>query len=117
MDDIKKPVSGYLSAQHVFGRSIMTRAAKGFYYLKWQLRFQEDLDQIISLTKKQYQDIKAMLMPDPEIIEHEISDRSKTVVYYHKTSPKHYARIKKYLIKNNLLKEHHTYAYRLTARS
>lgn len=116
MDEIKKPVSGYLSSKHVFGKSIMTRAAKGFYYLKWQRRFDEDLDEIISLTRKQYEDIKSLLAPNPDKAEYELSDRSKTVIYYHKSASKYYIRVRRYLTKNNLLKEHHKYAYRLTAR-
>jgi hypothetical protein len=117
MSDVVKPVSGYVSARHTFGRSLIIRGAKGFYYMKWQWSIKDtDVDNIIPLTKLQYDTIKKMLLPYKNKIETPLSDRSLTVHYIHPTSPKNYMQIKRYLLKNKILKEN-VHGYRITARS
>lgn len=118
IDKEVKPVSGYISSKHVFGRSLIVRGAKGFYYLKWQWHFgDESVDNIIPLTKQQYEDIKHMLLPDPVKTEVVLTDKSKAVMFKHAVSSKNYMQIKRYLIKNKILKEKDKHGYRITARS
>jgi hypothetical protein len=112
-----KVVPGYVSSKHIFGRSLIVRAAKGFHYLKWQWSIKDvDVDNIISLTKEQYQKIKSMLLPYTHKEEIPLSDKSNAVHFIHPTSSKNYMQIKRYLVKNKILKENR-HGYRITTRS
>ncbi len=102
--DGKQKRPGFVNSKHVFGRSAIVRNGNQLYYLKWQWTKDKTVDDIIYLTPKQYQHIKKMLISDAEETVHEISDISSEIVYHHATDAKHYMRIKRYLVRNKLLK-------------
>lgn len=100
-------IKGYVFSNHVFGKSKLVRNAQHLYYLHWQMNKKgPNINDIIKLSPKQYQEIKKLLGPVKETHEKIISDRSKAVEYIHETNSKYYMRVKRYLKKNKLEDQH-----------
>lgn len=101
----EKKVHGYAVSKHIFGRNILVRDRRVLYYLKWQWKITSTVNDIIYLSAEQYQAIKKMLLmiKTTKIIVH--TNGVETAQYYHNSASKNYAKIKRYLIKNKLLKE------------
>lgn len=101
-DTKAKRVSGYLNSEHKFGRSSILRFGGKEHYLRWQYK-----DKVIlsmrPITKEHYKHIKSLLLGVKEKAEREISDKANTVVYRHTTDSKTYMRIKRYLVKEELI--------------
>ncbi len=98
------PIAGYISSKHLFGRSELVRQGTT-YYLLWQTSTEHTPNDMITLTTKQYKEIKSML---GESIYQEIkpvTNLSNKLITHHMTDSKIYMRIKRYLKKYNLLKE------------
>lgn len=91
-------MSGYKHAVHVFGRSMMGRLGST-HHLQYQWRNKSTPFDTILLTKKQYKEIKELLGPVVETIK--IPEESIKIT--HETGSKYYMRVKRYLIKNNLI--------------
>lgn len=102
---MNKKVSGYVSSRHIFGRSILGRNGNHMYYLQWQWNNSKTIDDLIILTPKQYNYIKNILLESKKQTIKELTNISNMIIYYHKTSSKSYMRVKRYLIKQRLLKE------------
>lgn len=88
----------------MFGRSHLIRDGTRLYYLKWQWKPTMNVNDMIMLTQKQYTDIKNMLHSIKATEIKEVSPISNSVIYKHGSSSKNYMRVKRYLIKNGLLK-------------
>lgn len=99
-----KKISGYLHSKHCFGRSSLNRYANTNYSLAWQWTKHTDKLAIIKLDSLQYAAIKKLLMP-VGVVEIQEFEGNKGIVYKHLTNSKNYMQIKRYLIKNKILKE------------
>lgn len=111
-------VSGYVMAKHLFGRSAIVRDGQRLYYLKWQWTKGHDIvDDVIYISRDTYERIKKLLLPIRDVSVHDISQHSRGVEYRHETSSKNYMRIKRYLIKNKILKEEKQHGNRFATGS
>lgn len=100
-----KKIPGYVYSKHIFGRSELIRNGNELYYLKWQWNKHKDFSNIITLTAKQYSDIKKLLLKVKKEKVTELSVISNTITYYHSVSSPSYMRVKRYLKKHKLIKE------------
>lgn len=100
-----KHIPGYVVSTHVFGRSELSRQGSNLFYIKWQWNETKTAEDIIVLNKKQYRDIKYLLTAESVSEIESISTISDKLVTVYKTNSKIYMRVKRYLFKNNLLKE------------
>ena len=103
--ETKKPVAGYYCSKHLFGRSALVRNGSKLYYLQWQKDKHKDIDDVIYLTKEQYFAIKALLLEIKTKTVSENSDVSQSATFIHYSTPANYMHVKRYLIKNKLMKE------------
>lgn len=95
---------GYYKSVHKFGRSKLMRVGSS-YQLEWQWKQSNTADDIIILDRKQYDKLKSMLLPSTNIVIQTITEKSDGQEVLHKSSSKNYMQIKRYLIRNKLLKE------------
>lgn len=102
-----KHIPGYVVSTHIFGRSELSRHGSNLFYIKWQWdkNKTKTAEDIIVLNRKQYQDIKHLLTTKTIIKIESVSTISDKLVTVYKTNSKIYMRVKRYLFKNNLLKE------------
>jgi|LGOV01.1.fsa_nt_gb hypothetical protein len=93
---------GYMNAVHVFGRSMMGRLGQT-RHLQWQWRNKSKPLQTISLTKKQYDDIKKLLGPIDSKAVNTLTEYSNSIRIYHTHTAKYYMRVKRYIKKEGLI--------------
>lgn len=94
-------VPGFINSTHIFGRSSIMRHANKMFVLKWQWNKHKGPNDLIFINEAQYYAIKYMLLEGTLI---ESKDAQFQGFYKHKTSPKNYAHIKRYLIKKQILR-------------
>ena len=92
---------GYIHARHVFGRSQLVRNGNQLYYLLWQWSRKKNPHDVIYLSPKTYRVIKEILLP----VKHYQEIPPNSIVYYHASSSKNYAKLKRFFKKNKLIKE------------
>lgn len=92
---------GYIYARHVFGRSQLVRNGNQLYYLLWQWSHKKNPQDVIYLTLKTYKVIKEMLLS----VKHYQEILPNSIVYFHTTNAKTYAKVRRFLKKNKLIKE------------
>ena len=100
-----KHIPGYVVSIHMFGKSALSRHGSNLFYIKWQWDKTKTAEDIIVLNRKQYQDIKHLLTTKSISEIESVSTISDKLVTVYKTNSKIYMRVKRYLFKNNLLKE------------
>lgn len=100
-----KHIPGYVVSTHLFGRSELSRHGSNLFYIKWQWNETKTAEDIIILNRKQYRDIKHLLTTKSISKIESVSTISDKLVTVYKTNSKIYMRVKRYLFKNNLLKE------------
>lgn len=100
MDDNTKR-SGYLNAEHVFGYSSIVRIGSNFY-VRWQIHKRRDTDKyrVQKITREQYYKIKGFLIG---VRSKQSNEAHRTIRYVHDTNSTVYMRVKRYLIKEELL--------------
>jgi len=103
-EEIKKP-AGYVFSIHAFGRSYISRSANKSFLLVWQQRkHRKLLHCTCTISREHYNTIKKMLLPVKAQAERDVGEKGKAIGYIHKTDSRTYMRIKRYLIKEGLLK-------------
>jgi len=100
----KKP-AGYVFSVHGFGKSYITRSANNSYLLVWQHRKHRKLLYCtVSITREQYNGIKKLLLSVRSQAERDVGEKGKAIAYIHHTDSKTYMRIRRYLMKEEILK-------------
>ena len=96
--------SGYVGAEHKFGRSSIIRV-NSKHYVRWQRRknVKEQMKDIHPITKQQYEQMKTLLGPVVTKQVRDVQDGYQAVVYLHETSTTHYMRVKRYLKKHQII--------------
>lgn len=96
---------GFYKAVHKFGRSELYRIGD-LHFIRWQRTNVRDIHKEIMISAKHYEQIKKML--SSIIIKttvSEITERSNFIIYKHKSTPKAYQRVRRFLVKFKYLKE------------
>jgi len=96
-----KTQHGYQNARHMFGRSQLVRNGNQSYYLLWQWSRKSNPVDLVSFDHKLYDKIKSLLLP----VKHFQIILPNSIVYYHARSANNYAKLKRFLKKNKLIKE------------
>lgn len=97
-------MQGYVGAEHRFGRSSLIRLGSN-YYIRWQRRKnkKEKMKDIHELTRKQYNEIKALIGPIKNKDVQPTSKGYKAVLYLHETNTKYHMRVRRYLERNEII--------------
>jgi hypothetical protein len=96
MKELKAKHTGYVNAEHLFGRSRIKRTGTNTYIM-WQWHNDTDPAAIRKITRKQYQDIKNLIGPIKDTLH-----MSNGIKYIHEHLPKHYMRVRRYLKKEGI---------------